>query len=381
MMRTWHRAAGAAALAALGFGRPATAQSVFDSELRLAPQFLQYRFAAPAGETVSQLAIPLFVIIPLNERLTVDVGTAYASSRVASNGGTSVISGLTDTQLRGNLTLGSDFVVLTAGVNLPTGTSSVTMDQFAAAGLIGNDFLAFPISNMGTGFAVTGGIAIARPLGDWNVGVGGAVRRSTAYEPFNVPGQTLRFQPGDEYRARIGVDRVVGTGRVALGLTYSTFGKDDAGGSVYNTGDRIIAQGVYAASTGGRDITIAAYNVFRAPGSYASGDPTGRENITNLFASVGFSAFGSLVEPSIELRHWLQNVPAFTSGTTTMAEHSQASMLGTVGLRTRVSVAGVRVFPSVGYTAGSLATSDAVGASVRAGLTGFRAQLAMRVGQ
>jgi hypothetical protein len=123
-------------------------------------------------------------------------------------------------------------------------------------------------------------------------------------------------------------------------------------------------------------VTIAAYNVFRAPGSYASGDPSGRENIANLFAAVGFNTLGTLVEPSVELRHWLQNVP----GTATAADRSQSSVLGTVGLRTRVTVGGVRVFPSVGYTAGSLATSDELGAPAHAGLTGFRAQLAMRVG-
>ena len=364
-------------LAPIGRG---DAQSVFDSELRLAPQFHQYRLKDPAGETISQVAIPVFVSVPLSQRLTLDVGTSYARSRVTAGGATSEISGLTDTQVRGNLTLGSDFVVLTAGLNLPTGRSSVTLDQFAAAGLIGNDFLAFPISNMGTGFAVTGGVAVARPVGDWNLGVGGTVRRSTSYEPFDIPGQTLRFQPGNEYRARVGVDRTVGAGRVALGLTYSAFGKDDVGGSVYNTGDRVIAQGVYSAAFPGHELTVAAYNVFRAPGSYASGEPTGRENIANLFTSVGLHALGTIVEPSVELRHWLQNVPATTSGTSTIPARSQSSVLGTLGVRTRVTVAGTRVFPSVGYTAGSMATSDASGVPAHAGLTGFKAQLAMRVG-
>lgn len=357
------------------------AQSVFDSELRLAPQFLQYRLKDPANQSISQVAIPLFVSVPVSERLTFDVGTSYAWSRVVAGNGTSEISGLTDTQVRGNLTLGSDFVVLTAGLNLPTGSSSVTLDQFAAAGLIGNDFLAFPISNMGTGFAITAGVAMARPVGDWNLGVGGTVRRSTSYEPFDIPGQSLRFQPGDEYRARVGADRTLGAGRVALGLTYSAFGTDDAGGSVYNTGDRVIAQGVYSAVLSGHELTVAAYNVFRAPGSYASGEPAGRENIANLFASVGLHELGTMIEPSVELRHWLQSVPAATSGTTTTAARSQASVLGTFGVRTRATVAGVRVYPSIGYTAGSLATSDAAGAPAHAGLTGFRAQLAMRMGQ
>jgi hypothetical protein len=369
------RAARAAVIAAV-IGRAADAQSVFDTELRVAPQFLQYRFAAPASETISQLAIPVFVTIPMSERLSFDVGTSYARSRVTSASAVSEVNGLTDTQVRGNLTLGSDFIVLTAGLNLPTGRSSVTLDQFTAAGLIGNDFLAFPVSSMGTGFAVTGGGAVARPVGEWNVGLGGAVRRSAAYEPFNIPGQSLRYQPGNEYRIRLGADRPVGTGRVALGLTYSAFGKDDAGGSVYNTGNRVIAQGAYSSAFAGRELTVAAYNVFRGPGSYASGDPAGRENIANLFVSMGLDALGTIVEPSVELRHWLQNVP----GSGSSADRSQSSYLGTLGLRTRADLLGVRVVPSVGYTLGSLAASDATGSPARAGLTGFRAQLAMRVG-
>jgi hypothetical protein len=193
LVRRVVRAAIVVVLAAPG----ARAQSVFESELRLAPQYLQYRFAAPANSTISQLAVPLFVSLPLSERLTVDVGTSYARSRLSSSdGAVSEVNGLTDTQVRGNLTFGSDFIVLTAGLNLPTGRSSVSLDQFAAAGLIGNDFLAFPISNMGTGFAVTGGVAVARPVGGWNLGIGGAVRRSAAYQPYDIPGQTLRFQPG-----------------------------------------------------------------------------------------------------------------------------------------------------------------------------------------
>jgi hypothetical protein len=380
MRRCTRRLVRAAALAAL-LAPAARAQSILDGELRLAPQFLQYRLTSPANETISQFALPLFITIPMGERLTIDVGTSYARSRVTADNAVSEVDGLTDTQVRGNLTLGSDFIVLTAGLNLPTGTSSVTLDQFAAAGLIGNDFLGFPISNMGTGLALTGGVAAARPIGDWNIGIGGAVRRSAAYEPFNIPGQTLRYQPGNEYRARVGVDRTVGAGRVALGLTYSAFGKDDAGGSVYNTGNRVIAQAVYSAAFPGRDVMLSAYNVFRGPGSYASGDPAGRENIANLYASVGFNSAGTLVEPSVELRHWLQNVPGVTSGTTTTPDRSQSSVLGTLGLRTRVTVAGVRVFPSVGYTVGSLATNDAGGAPVHARMTGFRAQLAMRVGQ
>jgi hypothetical protein len=355
------------------------AQSVFDSDVRIAPQFMQYRFMAPANETVWQLALPVFVTVPVNERLTFDVGTSFARTRVTSDGVTSEISGLTDTQVRGNLTLGSDFIVLTAGLNLPTGKSSVTLDQFRAAGLIGNDFLAFPISTMGTGLAFTGGVALARPFGDWNLGAGGAVRRSAGYEPFSIPGQTLRFQPGNEYRVRVGVDRAVRAGRVALGLTYSAFGKDDAGGSVYNTGNRLIAQGMYADAFSGHEVTFAAYNVFRGRGSFASGAPAGTENIADVFGSIAVNALGAPIEPSVELRHWLQHVLGATSGTTTIPDRTQTSMLATLGLRTLVEAAHLRIVPSAGYTFGRLAMVDGTGAPTNGGLTGFRAQLAVRV--
>jgi hypothetical protein len=354
-------------------------QSVLDGELRLAPQYVQYQVHAPADETIAELAIPVFVTIPAGERLTFDVGTAYARARVTSSDRLSEISGLTDTQVRGNLTLGSDFVVLTAGVSLPTGSSSATLDQLDAAGRIGNDFLGFPVSNMGTGLAATGGIAVARQVGEWSVGLGAAARRSAAYEPFDVPGQSFRYQPGNEVRARIGADRAIASGRLALGVTYSAFGSDDAGGSVYNTGDRVIAQGALTELVGANELTIAAYNVFRSPGSYASGDRAGRENIANLFVSLGLHALGTLVEPSVEVRHWLQNV--YPSGDVTAgAARSQSSRMTALGLRTRIRIAGLALYPSATYTAlGKLATTDANGNPAQANLTGFRAQVAIRV--
>lgn len=358
----------------------AGAQSIFDTELRLAPQFVQYEIKSPSNEKISELAIPVFVTIPFGSRFTFDVGTAYARARVTNGSAVSEINGLTDTQLRGNLTLGTDFIVITGGVNLPTGSSTVELEQLTAAGRIGSDFLAFPISNMGTGLATTGGIAIARPIGKWNLGVGGAFRKSSSYQPFNVPGETpLRFQPGNEVRARVGVDRGVRNGRLTLGVTYSAFGDDAAGTSVYNTGNRVIAQSILTQNVVGADITLAAYNVFRAPGSYASGDPAGRENIANGYLGVGFPFLGRYLEPSVEFRHWYQAIPGSTSGSASIAARSQSSYLGTASLRTRIDIGGMSVFPSGGYTYGLLATVNAQGRSTTADMTGFRAQLAIRV--
>jgi hypothetical protein len=248
-----------------------------------------------------------------------------------------------------------------------------------AAGRIGNDFLAFPVSNMGTGLAATGGVAVARPIGDWSLGAGVSVRRSRAYEPFDVPGQSFRYQPGNEVRGRIGVDRPLAAGRLALGVTYAAFGREDAAGSAYNTGDRVIAQGSLTGLVGEHDWTVAAYNVFRAPGEYASGDRAGRENLANLFLSLGVRTLGTTLEPSVELRHWRQHVFDLPAGDGAALERTQSSRLATLGLRARVSAGAFVLFPNVAYTfLGRLATQDESGAPVSADLSGFRLGLVVR---
>jgi hypothetical protein len=365
-----------ALLAALPTAR---AQSLVDAELRLAPQYVQYQVHAPADETIAELAVPVFVSIPAGSRFSLDVGTAYARAYVTSGSTRSEISGLTDTQIRGSYTLGGDFLVLTAGVSLPTGQHSVTLEQLLAAGRIGNDFLAFPISNMGTGLAATGGVAVAVPLGQWSVGAGVSARRSKAYEPFDVPGQDFRYQPGNEWRGRIGVDRPIADGRLALGVTYAAFGRDDAGGSAYNTGDRVIAQGALTGLVGSHEYTIAAYDLFRAPGAYASGERAGRENVANLFLSLGVDALGTVVEPSVELRHWSQRVVETADQGSAETERAQSSRLATLGVRVRARIAALTLYPSAGYTIlGRLAAEDENGRPLRADLTGFRLGLVVR---
>lgn len=355
------------AVAGALWASPAAAQTIYDSNVRTAPQFVQYRLAAPVNETISEFTTPIFVVIPVSSTLSVDVGSAYAWARVSPNGSnteaTSTVSGLTDTQVRANLAIGTDFIVLTAGVNLPTGRESATQAEQLAAFRIGNDFLSFPISNMGTGLGFTGGVAVARPLGAWNLGAGASVRQSSAYEPVvATSGARLRFEPGNEYRARVGIDHAFGTGRVALGLTYSKFGDDDLGGSVYNTGDRYIAQAGFNNSFGGARVLVNAWNLYRRSGVIFTGERTGPEDIANLLVSVGFETLRGVLEPSVELRSWTQ-------------ENLSASTLATLGVRYTLESWGMSITPSAGYTLGRFAATPG-----NADLSGFRAALAVRWG-
>ena len=345
-------------------GSPLGAQSIFDSSVRTGPQFIRYEIKAPVAQTISEFALPIFVVLPITSTFSFDVGTAYASARVASDAGSSsTINGLTDTQVRANWSLAADMVVLTAGVNLPTGRATARPDEQLAALQLGTDFLAFPISNMGTGFGATAGIAVARPVGAWNLGLGASLRRSSAYEPFEDDvGDRARFQPGNEYRARLGVDHSFGTGRVALGMIYSRFAKDELEGSLYNTGDRYITQVGFNNSMGGADLVLAGWNLFRAKGTLFTGATSSSENIANLLLGVGFHTIGGVVEPTVEVRN-LQKA------------HTKPSTLGNFGLRYSVDMGTFGVTPSAAYSVGKLATDAGI-----ADLRGFRAMLAIRLG-
>ena len=358
-----HLAARAALLAAAllvpGTGH---AQALLDRSVRTGPQVVSYRIDAPDERTITQFAFPIAVAVPLWNRLSLDLATAYASVTYDSASFRGKIDGLTDTQLRASWTLGADNVVFTMGLNLPTGRETVNFaTEGAAAGQIGNDFLAFPISNMGTGFAGTGGIAVARTAGSWNVGAGASFRRTVDFEPFDSIG--VRFQPGDEYRFRAGADRAVGSGSLALGATYFLFGGDDIGATTYSSGDRILGQASYTQPLGGATLAIAAWDLYRMEGRLEGEMLAPTENIANLGLALGVRAGSRLqLEPNAEYRRW-------TLG------GDPAGDLGLFGLRARLDAGRLAIVPSVSVATGSITPA---GQAESDGLSGWRGVLTLQ---
>jgi hypothetical protein len=329
---------------ALALASAAHAQTIDQISARIAPQYHSYEVRSPSNLGISEFSVPLFVLVPVSQALSFDIGTAYAHTKVRETAAgqltTSSVAGLTDTQLRANYTFGNDFVVLTGGVNLPTGKSTVTQEQRLAAGLIGSDFLSFPISNMGTGFGGTGGVAVARPVGDWNVGFGASMRHAAAYDPFDATGgATFHYQPGN----------------------------DNLAGSIYNTGNRWITQAGYDNALGDGVLTFAGWNLFRTAGTLADSSYLPHEDIANAALSYGLNMRSMLVEPNVEGRTWFQGGGLPTS------------FLWSVGLRSQMNALGFAVVPSVQYSLGRLASQDQTGLETTAAMTGWHATLVIRL--
>jgi hypothetical protein len=92
----------------------------------------------------------------------------------------------------------------------------------------------------------------------------------------------------------------------------------------------------------------------------AGGAPLGHENVADGSIAYGFAAGGALLTPTAEFRSWAQ-------------EGQAASALMNLDLRTRWTVGGAFVSPSVGYSVGRVAASTS--SSATANLTGYHAAL------
>jgi hypothetical protein len=343
---------------------PLAAQDPSSTAIILDPQYVSYQLGTGAtARTISQLGVPFAVIVPFSDRFNIDISSSYANSQVKMPGtATSAITGFTDAQVRGNLTLGDNAAVLTLGVNLPSGQYKVPDGQQAAAGQIGNDFLIYPVTSMGNGLAATGGIGFAQSLGTWNLGIGASFRYSTAFDAYQVQTSVLRFTPGNEARIRVGLDRPVGDGSFNVSVTYSKFGKDQADSTSFATGDRALAQAALAVPMGsGSDLLLSAWDLYRGVGQQL-GASSPWENVGNAGVAIGFQMGDLYVQPNIEERIW--NV-----------DGNKAGLLTNAGVRLRFALAGLSVNPSATYSFGSLYTIGQPATDV----TGFKASLLIRL--
>jgi len=360
----WGRTASRASLLLAGLLLPASWMNAQDARNALigAPTVTAYRIGdGTTQRSITQTTIPIVLVLPISERFGMDVSTAFATSGVAVAGlTTSRISGPTDTQVRGNLTLRENLLA-TFGLNLPTGQYLIEAGQQEAAGQIGNDFLNYAVSSMGNGLSMTGGLAYARPLGAWNLGLGSSVRRSTAFSAFAVEQAAYRFTPADELRLRLGVDRPLGDGQIALGLDFSSFGDDIADTTAVSTGNRLTASASASMPVAGVNAFISAWNLIRLEGEQVGGVAP-PENVLNLSTGVSVEWAGILLQPTVETRLW-------------SVDGNRAGNLFNVGLRARVGIGSLGVYPSVGLSTGTLFDLTD-GSETR--LSGFRGSLTVR---
>lgn len=316
MIRSLRPAPFALTLLALPLGVVQAQQSLFpQASIMGGIEAKQYSFGDGfATDHIRQIAFPIAVGVPIGKRASLDIGTYYATTSVKAGNVDQSTSHLTDTQLKLSYVFGSDAVVASVAVNLPTGQEKTSQQDFAIGASASSAFLLFPVNSYGTGTSVTPGLAAATSLGSWNVGLAASVRWSAEYQPFSDSAfEAARYQPGLETRIRLGLDRLMGRSRFQVGGTFSTFATDDLTGGgfgpngSYDPGNRFLADIGFLTPVANGSVNLYAWNYHRVS-SRADDDSTGaggKENILSFGANGSFPLGPKTsLEPLADARFW-----------------------------------------------------------------------------
>jgi len=284
----------------------------------------------PVLKRLRQTVIPVGAVIPAG-RLTIDIGSSWASTRMDRQDGTShTVDAFTDTQIRAAVVMGRDAVVATVLVNLPTGLNRASPKDYTVIGAVSPGILGFPVASYASGFSVTSGLAGAVQSGNWSFGLAGSLRVNSEFTPYADAAGPITYKPGLEGRIRGGADGLLGQSRLSVGVTYSTFGDDQFGQAgifrgEYRPGPRWVTEAVFLAPVGGSTLSLSAWNFRRSSGDTTGVSARNRENLSGAEASV-----------SIPLAPWLAIEP-LTAGRFSNPQSGSARMLG-VGTGFRIQL-------------------------------------------
>ncbi len=251
------------ALAATLVASPARAQYVVGGGV----DFMSYAFEEGLGADAAQLfMIPVAVQIPVTNALAFDLYGAWAEGRVEVGDTLYKLSGPVDTGVRASYQA-TPWALVTVGANLPTGDAQHDSEEAVVASLLATDILGFREASWGRGLAFTGSVAVARNMGNFGLGLAGAYSVRGKFNPSAEDGD-LEYQPGDEARIRIGLDRNFGNSTLTLGGTFINYTEDQANGAnLFQAGKRFRFDATYAFRMGAGVWTVYAADLVRQNGT------------------------------------------------------------------------------------------------------------------
>jgi hypothetical protein len=281
-----------------------------NSSWALAPTFLAWHFATPIPQAegslkdVQQFALPFRARTLFGDGWSFDAAGAVSTSSVQiENAGTSktlTLSGLSDVKLRLSGALAGDKLVMTAGVNVPTGTTGLTADQTTVLQMIGAPALHMSVGALGLGPGATLGFVSAHESGDWALAFGASLEERTEYTPIELAlasgSSATKVTPGSALHVTAGADRAAGENRLSLLFVADAYAKDRLsvgqadGSSVtssYTLGPQFMALGrLDVAASGWRDATADLALRYRSAYSDQSGASVAGSSGTYVEASL-----------------------------------------------------------------------------------------------
>lgn len=208
-----------------------------------------YQYYEDDGIQVAEWSLPLQATIPLRESLQLSIRASMALAEGDSVGSASAdnmgaVPGLGDVQASMSYTrkLGEGSLIMSAGVNVPTGKQELALAEFTTATLLSRNFYDFRVPSFGQGLGLATGATWAFPLGDDLVlGFGGSFQFQGGFTP--VEGMDETYNPGNEVLITGGADyRLSRTSALSGDVALTLYGTDTLGDTdEFEAGNKITA--------------------------------------------------------------------------------------------------------------------------------------------
>ena len=234
---------------------------------------VSFQYWTAKKDHITQFALPLTYIYPYSDKLRFYAKT-YPAFTGLNMGSNYQLGGLSDIKLGGHYLTLNDEVLITFGLNLPTGKSALASDEIPVASVVTLPAFEMQVPSLGQGLDLQLGTNTAWEWGDYIVGYGVSF---ILKGPFNVFKDTnQKYNPGNEVTITWGIQReVVWLNRdmhITADLLYTGYSPDKMGSEViFSSGNRLLLQMMSQFKERDWDLVFLIRERIKAPNSY-SGD-------------------------------------------------------------------------------------------------------------
>jgi hypothetical protein len=225
-----------AAMAASGSALAAQSPTVL-----VAPTYQSWQFADAVPldsirvKSATQISLPFLLAHSLGARWNLSASGAAFSSTVTtdatSNADSRTLSGISDIRVRLNGRLVSDVLLVTLGVNAPTGATGLSADENDVLRVLAAPALGANVAVPGLGFGGTAGLVLSHSVGGWGFAAGGSYEQRGTYSPLDaiIAGRGARTElaPGGTIHASLGLDGLLGANRLSIGVVGDIYASDE----------------------------------------------------------------------------------------------------------------------------------------------------------
>lgn len=355
----------------VGYREPA---NVFES----GPSFRSWEIKSPGDTTttVTQFHVSFLQTVPLGLNADIVAFGSWASTKLEPfQGSETTLSGFTDVRLKAIWRPGGRGM-LSAGVNLPVGKRTIEIgdtgaDELVVAQAMWSPILGMRTKRMGEGFDFEFGAGWAAALSPKiTLGIGAGCLVKGEYDLFKTSAGAIRFRPGLEASASLGVDIRPDAGTLLrVDVAGRRFGEDEVDGvPAFQPGTQVEIDAVFGRDTPGWGLALRGRSVSRSDDELIGGSGTDvtRTTVTPGGFLLGLGEIYRKLGPTVALGAEAE-VGSFGRSEVSL---SDGTTIG-VGPGLRIgSAGGSRVFARALYLTGSAQGGDV-------DLSGFDVMLAV----